>query len=127
MAKIQQPETYTYEGWLALMGGKTFRKIGHNTTAEVLAGPSGKSIGIRYHSTYVAMFHADGTVTLNTGGWHSSTTKQRLNAVLPMSVRVFQQDYAWYVQVGGWDHGQRIDFEEGMVIRLSEERSNTSA
>ncbi len=83
------------------------RKVGNNTYAEIL--PDG-SVGIMLHSTYVVKIHEDGTYTLNSGGWNTSTTKDRINQYSP--VRVYQRQYQWYVRL----NSKEYPYMDGMVV-----------
>lgn len=83
------------------------RKVGNNTYAEIL---SDGSVGIMLHSTYVVKIHADGTYTLNSGGWQTSTTKDRINQYSPK--KVSQRQYEWFVSV----NGKEYPFIDGMVV-----------
>jgi hypothetical protein len=65
------------------------------TNKEIL--PDG-SVGIMLHSTYVVKIHPDNSATLNTGGWYTSTTKDRINMYSP--VRVYQRKGEWYLDDG---------------------------
>jgi hypothetical protein len=46
----------------------------------------GDSYAIRLHRTDIVLIHADGSYTLNTGGWNTRTTKDRLNSYSPVKV-----------------------------------------
>ena len=83
------------------------RKIGNNTYAEILHD---NSVGIMLHSTYVVKIHPDNTYTLQTGGWQTLTTKDRINQYSP--VRVYQRQYEWFVKI----NGKEYPFMEGMVV-----------
>lgn len=83
------------------------RKIGNNTYAEILHD---NSVGIMLHSTYVVKIHPDNTYTLQTGGWQTVTTKDRINQYSP--VRVYQRNYEWFVKL----NGKEYPFIEGMVV-----------
>lgn len=37
------------------------------------------------------------TITLNTWWWYSTTTKKYMNKFLPLSIKVFQKDFSWYI------------------------------
>ena len=66
----------TYSEAIVVVRGKRNsdrRKVGNNTYAEIL---SDGSVGIKLHNTYVVKIHEDGTYTLNSGGWNTSTTKE---------------------------------------------------
>jgi hypothetical protein len=80
------------------------RKVGNNTYAEILHDGS---VGIMLHSTYVVKIHPDNSATLNTGGWYTSTTKDRINKYSP--VRVYQKRGEWYLNNG-------TPYEDGMVV-----------
>ena len=111
MTRKQIPTTY--DEARAALKGRSSRTIANNTTLIDL-GPDG--IGLRLHSTVVVTFKADGRILLNTGGWHSGTTKDRLNRVaLAHGYRVFSEKYEWKVaRFGAWK--QAVDFEEGFTL-----------
>ena len=68
------------------------------------------------HSTAIAVFdHNTKAVKLNTGGWHSNTTKSRLNAILQevkWGASVFQRNFNWFVNYN--DSTQ--NFFDGMIL-----------
>lgn len=66
---------------------------------------------IWFHNTAVVLIHADGTYTLQTGGWRTNTTKSRLNEYSP--VRVYSFKWDWYVRLAD---GTEVKFCEGMVV-----------
>jgi hypothetical protein len=80
------------------------RKVGNNTYAEILHDGS---VGIMLHSTYVVKIHEDGTYTLNSGGWQTNTTKDRINKYSPVSV--YQKNYEWFLRDG-------TPFEDKMLV-----------
>lgn len=84
------------------------RKVGNNTYAEILHD---NSVGIMLHSTYVVKIHEDNTYTLQTGGWQTVTTKDRINQYSP--VRVYQRNYEWFVKI----NNKEYPFMEGMVVQ----------
>lgn len=110
MARPITPPATTYQGWLAHLGDRTSRKVAHNTYAVL--HPDG--VAIRFHRTDILVFHPDGTITVDTGGWHTATTKTRLNAFLPGGITVWQKDFRWYVC-----DGTTRPFEDGMTLGKS--------
>jgi len=97
----------TYAEVLALVHGKTNRqerKIGNNTYAEI---EHDKSISVRLHGTDVVRFYANGLVKLNSGGWRTHTTKQRINKYSP--VKIFQKNFEWFLSDGR-------PFEDNMLV-----------
>ena len=93
-----------WERCMELLGGKKTRRIGPNTYLESV--PLNHTICVRFHNTDIIRFRADGKVLLYSGGYRSTTTKQRLCALSP--VHVHQHKHVWYV-------GER-EFTEGMDV-----------
>lgn len=80
------------------------RKIGNNTYAYIQADGS---VAIELHGTNVVVIYPDDSVMLNSGGWRTSTTKDRINKYSP--VRVYQKDFEWFLSDG-------TPFEDGMIV-----------
>lgn len=100
----------TYNEAILMVRGKrnaNRRKVGNNTYAEILHD---NSVGIMLHSTYVVKIHPDNTYTLQTGGWQTLTTKDRINQYSP--VKVYQRKYEWFVKI----NNKEYPFMEGMVV-----------
>ena len=68
------------------------------------------------HRTAIAVYdHNTQALKLNTGGWHSVTTKSRLNAILSELITgasVFQKQFDWYLNY----NNQTVDFWDGMIL-----------
>ena len=68
------------------------------------------------HRTAIAVFdHNTKALKLNTGGWHSVTTKSRLNAILQevkTGCSVFQRKFIWYLR----NDRKFVDFVDGMIL-----------
>lgn len=99
---MEQDNTYNkalglvrHAGTGKLMGRK---KLGNNTWAEVT--PDTFEVRIVLHSTPVVAFAPDGMVTLDSGGWRTVTTKQRMNQYAPKA-RVWSERGEWKLSVGG--------------------------
>lgn len=63
----------------------------------------GNAIVVRYHWTDVVKFSPK-TITLNTGGHFSNTTKTRMNQAsnqYGLGYNVYQKNYEWFVQYKG--------------------------
>jgi hypothetical protein len=97
----------TYAEAVSMVHGKTkqkARKVGNNTYAEI---EYDNSVSIRLHGTAVVRFYPNGLVKLNSGGWRTSTTKDRINKYSP--VKVYQKKYEWYLQDGA-------EFEDNILV-----------
>lgn len=95
------------DAFLRQRGDYSTRKIAGNTYVR----RDGTALSVQYHNTIVVTHHADGSVTLNSGGWHTPTTKERINAFCPWSV--YQEKRVWYVSL---PNNPRVPFVDGMCI-----------
>ncbi len=101
----------TYEMAITKLGKRYSRKLQNNT---YLQKRDNEAIAIRLHDTDIVTLLPNGDTILNSGGWETATTKNRINDYAP-GIRIFQRDWQWYVcRSGEWD--KTIPFEDGMVI-----------
>lgn len=97
----------THAEAVSMVRGKTNRKerkIGNNTYAYI---EYDGSVSIALHGTVVVRLFENGLVQLNSGGWRTSTTKDRINKYSP--VGVYQKNYEWFLSDGR-------PFEDKMVL-----------
>lgn len=80
------------------------RKIDNNTTAYI---EYDGSVSVELHSTKVVVLYPNGLVKLNSGGWRTNTTKDRINKYSP--VKVYQRKHVWYLQDGA-------EFEDNILV-----------
>ncbi len=80
------------------------RKIGNNTYAYI---EHDGTVAIELHGTKVVRFFTNGLVQLNSGGWRTHTTKDRINKYSP--VRVYQKNFEWFLNDG-------TPFEDKMLV-----------
>ena len=76
----------------------------------------------RYHDTDIAKYNpTTRTVTLNSGGWHTATTKRHINQcfqVWGLPFHLFQSARQWYVSrhIGnGWED-TAVSFKDNMTL-----------
>lgn len=96
--------TWTFSAFHERLGTRQSRKVGNNTYMERL---DDGSIGVRLHQTHVVVAHPDGRIILDSGGWNTPTTRDRITTWSP--VRVSQRKGVAYL-----DDGTR--FYDGMVV-----------
>lgn len=89
----------TYRDYLEFLGQKGNRKLAHNTYVWNNKG----DIIISLHNHHIIIYHKDGSVTIDTCGYSTVTTKQRLNQFSPIDVR--QKNWEWYANGELWEHG----------------------
>ena len=82
---------------------KNSKKVANNTLRIEY---SDGCIAIRLHDTDVVT-EKDNVFTLNSGGWRSVTTKERMNSYSP--ARVFQKKSIWYIGDNEFFDGIQID------------------
>ena len=80
------------------------RKIGNNTYAYI---EYDGSVSIELHGTKVVVFYPNGFVKLNSGGYHTHTTKKRINQYSP--VGVYQKNFEWFLRDG-------TPFEDNILV-----------
>lgn len=116
---------YDYASALKFLGGKYERRLANNTTLLVEGETMSKEpiIAVRLHRTLIVMYFPDGTIQLNSGGYRTRTTLQRINQLLPPGLGVYQKDYDWYVLLRGKG---KLPFSDGMRINeFSEPKTQT--
>lgn len=63
-------------------------RIAGNTTLRMVK----TDYVIRYHETDIVTFHADGSITLCSGGWQSVCTVRRMREHTPSNIRISGKD-----------------------------------
>jgi hypothetical protein len=109
-----------YDSLNRFVGGKEMKKLGNNTIVHKI---DEKTIGVKYHRTDIIKIDQDNTVILNTNGWETTTTKDRLNQFLRCrGYHIFQKKGIWYLSgkedTFKYEDGVRIT-SNGDVIRAS--------
>ncbi|KKM25263.1 hypothetical protein LCGC14_1596730 [marine sediment metagenome] len=84
------------------------RKLANNTYLR----RRGEDIAVQLHATDVVTYHPDGSTTLNSGGWRTVTTKDRMNAYGP--VQVWQDRGVWYIGKG-WQNKGTV-YADGITV-----------
>ena len=80
---------------------------------RVFANDNGGTV-VQLYNTEVVVF-GNGHTKLNSGGYRTTTTKQRMNQAsdeFQLGFNVFQRDYGWFVNF----FGQVIPFTDGMIF-----------
>jgi hypothetical protein len=105
--KMKRMSIVSYSSAEAYLGSKEKRKLAHETYLVRV----GNDLVIRYHDTNVVVYHADRSITLDSGGWRSPTTRRRFEEF--GSVPIEQRDSSWFVR--WW--GREYIFDDGMRLR----------
>lgn len=111
---FQDLETYIDHGKSRGIGE---RVLANNTVAI----RRGEDIAVRLHSTDILTYHPDGTVTYETGGWWSVTTKDRFNRYGPIGFGVYSDRGTWKLyhrgeEIARFYDGLRLNPETGEIV-----------
>ena len=89
-----------------------------NSNTSVSYHPSENLSEVRLHGNLIAWFdHTKQLLGISSAGWHTNTTKSRLNALLyeiNTGVRVFQKNYDWFVS--DFTGKRIVDFYDGLLV-----------
>lgn len=94
------------------LGGKSDRPLAGRATR--LQRHNDGSIAVKYHATDVITFAPSGSVTLNSGGWHTATTKEKMVKYLPKPWTIYQARGVWYLR--DFQTGKEYPFSDGITI-----------
>jgi len=101
-------------------GVKTAKVVGRSTLR--IEYTDGRE-AVRLHHTDITTKYPDGRVVLNSGGWMTPTTKERLAFGLPDGWRVYQENKVWYLYrangiVDPWKSKEivKYPFRDGITI-----------
>lgn len=84
--------------------GRDSHKVGNNTYLK----RRGNDIALLYHNTDVITWKPNGDIILDSGGWHTPSTKNRINWYGNL---IYQHKYQWLL-CGTTDS----EFYDGIVI-----------
>lgn len=91
---------YTYAELDALLvGHNKHKKVLANHTVAERGGPG--RIAIRLHKTHILIYMDNGQVRLDSSGWRTITTRDRINRYLPYDWMVGCDKGIWYLRQGG--------------------------
>ena len=83
-----------YEQAETFLANRDARKVAANT--DIVRRDS-ETIAVRLYATDIVTFHSDGRVTFDTGGYDTTTTRQRMNQFSPDWLRVYSKEFENYV------------------------------
>jgi hypothetical protein len=116
------PSTYSeLAEYLTKGKNKDNRPIANNTRVIRRAE---NMIAIRLHNTDIITFYENGAIGLNSNGWTTITTKDRMNRFTPRNIGIGSEKSIWYVSIQEPDSdlplwhidSKRYLFEDGMHI-----------
>ena len=96
-----------YIGFFKKTGESQIEKIGNNTYRI----DTKDGYKVRLHDTDVIEYKGN-TVILNSGGYRTNTTKDRINKYLPQNITLLQKNFEWYVR----KNDETVPFTDNMII-----------
>jgi hypothetical protein len=109
------------------LGNKEAKKIGFETYIERI---DDYEIAIKHYRTNIMLVDVTNIITINTKGWRSKTTKDRLNQFLHCrGVQITQKKGEWYLHGSNGDFPYKDGVEvhtDGYVIFPGEKKYNNS-
>lgn len=75
---------------------------------------SDDAIGLQLHGHTIVVYHANGDTTLDSCGYRTSTTKDRLNRFTLFTV--YQKNWNWFIVTRQAGHYVTSSFQSGMRI-----------
>lgn len=102
-------DNMSYDELDELLGGKSEKKVGHNT---IIHKNYDGDIAIKYHNTDIVTINRLDNIKLNNGNWYTSTTKGRLNQLVPPNVSIYAKKGEWRVKAANGE----FPYKNGMII-----------
>lgn len=97
----------SYKEAKAIMAGARDQSLGRpvaNNTRLEWTDAARTELGVRLHNTVIANFKPNGGIELDTGGWHTVTTKDRLNRCIPHPWAIYSHRVKKDVYPESWIH-----------------------
>ncbi len=89
-----------------------------SSNTSVSYHPSENLSEVRLHGNLIAWLdHTKQVLALSSAGWHTNTTKSRLNALLfefNTGISVFQKNWDWFVS--DFSGKKKVDFYDGILV-----------
>jgi len=114
MAHLEISDIRSYEQIDRFLNGRLQKKIGYHTVARRENG----EIIVRQWNTDIYRITPDNVATLDVDTWFTVTTKDRLNQLLPGSVRIYSEKGRWFLfhNVPNWL--DKVPFTNGIRINV---------
>lgn len=111
-AKMSCTDLY-YSSLSRFIGDKSSKILGNNTVVRRI---DADTVAIKYHNTDILTISQDDTIKINTNGYETVTTKDRLNQFLRCKgFYIFQKKGVWYIS----DRKDTAAYFDGMRISSS--------
>lgn len=108
---------WDYDSCERILGKRREKKVANNTRLR-RSGENDDEFVLELHATDIARMYPDGRVRLNSGGYRSATTKNRMTGVTPQRCGVYQEKGVWYFYRRDENYCDlgKIPFWDGMIV-----------
>ncbi len=93
--------------WKSMVVEKRWKTVNNNTRV-VSVEP--QVLGLKLHDTIIVYYYRNGGIKLDSGGFRTLTTKERINSYTPFYV--YQENHIWYVKLVD----KTVIFQDGIYI-----------
>lgn len=112
----------TYEEIDKVLVGRNLMSKKYSNNTYLVRRDNDGNIALRYHQTDVVVYESNGDIILNSGGWYTKTTKERINAgIMNTPLTMWQVKGRWYLSNKRCSDDMRINmipYQDGMVIHF---------
>ncbi len=105
---------------LDVLDGRESRKVANNTKLLRFDTVNGPLVKVVLHDTAVVTYLPTGLIKLDSGGWLTHTTMERVNDFTPADLRVWSDKGRWTVGTGlTWDpiRDTSWPFTDGVIVQ----------
>lgn len=93
MSNLKLPNVQSYDEALKFLGKRESKRMAYATVAHRIYLPSETiepefAVAVKHHNTDIVTYYPDDEIELQTGGWDSATTVNRMNQLTPSFIRV---------------------------------------
>lgn len=105
---------YSFEYWdTKILSKRDQKRIGCNTTVRRI---DNNTIAMKYHATDILVWKRDGTIVIDTNGWHTITTATRINEYGPFRVYSVKGEWRTRLMKGYADSVPELEFIDGSIF-----------
>lgn len=111
--------------YVKLAGNTLLHKLEDGNTIDATTAPD--RFIVTLHGHRIVTFYKDGSLVLDSCGWRTVTTKERINRYLPPGLSLYQEKHEWWIAdnrpefmpegMERFDKRLRARFEDRMEIR----------
>ena len=77
---------------------------GNSNNTRIIRTFDDDCVGIRLHDTVIVKYFKNGNIQLNTDGWRTVTTRNRINYYTPDHISITQTKFIWFLFVSGKEY-----------------------